>query len=90
LFNPSFYILVVGDKVDRETERKVSGRLAEDFAVSHQFEYLETSALTRSNVMETFAKLAAEIARRVAAGHVQECGAPGKCSLVPVDPGSEQ
>jgi small GTP-binding protein len=86
LCHPSAYILLVGNKADLETERKVGVQQAKDFADNHQLEYLETSALTGSNVTETFTRLAFGVAKRVTSGQIQNAAAVSKASPFKVDP----
>jgi small GTP-binding protein len=86
LCHPSAYILLVGNKADLESDRKVGVQQAKDFAESHQLEYLETSALTGSNVTETFTRLAFGVAKRVISGQIQNTPAVAKGPGFKVDP----
>lgn len=48
------YIVLVGNKVDREEDRMVDKEEAEKFAFTHDMEYFETSAATQHGVEELF------------------------------------
>jgi small GTP-binding protein len=62
------YVLLVGNKVDLEEQRQVSGDAIRKFAQQHRLETLETSALSGKNVKEAFARLSLEVSTRVASG----------------------
>ncbi|KAH0791830.1 Ras family protein [Histomonas meleagridis] len=76
LCNPNAYIILVGNKVDLEDKREVGTQQAKDFGEKHHLEYLETSALSGQNVMESFTRLAYEIANRVSTGQIQSSSVP--------------
>jgi small GTP-binding protein len=61
LADSNAFVLLVGNKLDRESERQVAVDSAEQFARDHSIEYRETSALTAHNIKETFEKLAREL-----------------------------
>lgn len=48
------YIVLVGNKVDREEDRMVSTEDGEQFARAHDMEYFETSAATQLGIEELF------------------------------------
>mmetsp|Transcript_47809 Transcript_47809/g.55065 ORF Transcript_47809/g.55065 Transcript_47809/m.55065 type:complete len:222 (+) Transcript_47809:147-812(+) len=54
-------ILLIGNKVDYEDERKVSRREASDFAAREGIPYMECSAATETNVKETLHILCSKI-----------------------------
>jgi small GTP-binding protein len=70
LATPNAYILLVGNKVDMEAERQVSGDTTKRFADQHGLESIETSALSGKNVNEAFARLSLEVSTRVANGTI--------------------
>ena len=86
LCNPNAYILMVGTKADLEEQRKVGVQQAKDFAEQHHLEYLETSALSGSNVTEAFTRLAYGVANRVNNGLIRAGGATGRASPFRVEP----
>ncbi|XP_071100740.1 ras-related protein Rab-5A-like [Haliotis cracherodii] len=47
-------VAIVGNKIDKETEKVVPTREAQKFAEDHRFLFLETSALTGENVEKLF------------------------------------
>ena len=56
-------VILVGNKVDMESQREVSQQEAENLAQSWGIGYIETSAKTRVNVDEAYTKLLVEIIR---------------------------
>ncbi|CAG9310748.1 unnamed protein product [Blepharisma stoltei] len=61
---------LVGNKIDREEERKVLFEEGQKFANDHQMIYLETSAKTGWNVDNVFNFVAAEILARIRNGQI--------------------
>ena len=57
LSSPNSYIILVGNKIDLSSDRVISEREAQDFAIRHGMIYIETSALQNKNISETFLKL---------------------------------
>eukprot|EP01126_Amoeba_proteus_P011752 TRINITY_DN147_c0_g1_i6.p2 TRINITY_DN147_c0_g1~~TRINITY_DN147_c0_g1_i6.p2 ORF type:complete len:110 (-),score=24.37 TRINITY_DN147_c0_g1_i6:86-415(-) len=57
--------LLVGNKCDLASERKVSTEDAKDFADQLNLTFLETSAKTASNVEEAFKKMAQSIKEKL-------------------------
>jgi Ras-related protein Rab-1A len=57
--------LLVGNKADLQSERKVSTEDGKEFADSLNLEFLETSAKNAHNVEETFSRLATLILQRL-------------------------
>jgi small GTP-binding protein len=90
LCNPSAYILLVGNKTDRAAERTVGEEQARDFAAKHKLDYLETSALSGTNVTEAFTRLAFAVAKRVSSGQIQNAAAVGKASPFKADAAPQQ
>jgi small GTP-binding protein len=64
LCDPTAVVLLIGNKGDLNQNRVVTLAEAEQFAEHHQLTYLETSALTGSNVQEAFTKVATQIYRK--------------------------
>jgi GTPase SAR1 family protein len=73
---PNAYILLVGNKADLETERQIGSDLVRDFSERHNLETIETSALSGKNIKEAFARMAFEVANRVANGTIVVGTAP--------------
>lgn len=61
----SVHKLLVGNKADLSSERRVSTQDAKDFADSLSLEFLETSAKNASNVEESFSQLSNLILQRL-------------------------
>jgi small GTP-binding protein len=59
--DPNAFVLLVGNKIDRECDRRIDPESAEQFARDHVLSYLETSALTAVNVKEVFEKISREL-----------------------------
>jgi small GTP-binding protein len=85
LCNPNAYILLIGNKTDLEGERRVGTEQARDFAERNKLEYLETSALSGTNVTEAFTRLAFAVAKKVSSGQIQNAGQLGKTGGVKVE-----
>jgi len=54
-------LLMVGNKSDRDSERKIDSDKAKEVAEKHGAPYIETSALNGSNVIEAFRILAKQV-----------------------------
>ena len=52
--NDNFSVIIVGNKCDLESERKVQKEEVENFSKSNGLEFLEASALNKINVKEAF------------------------------------
>jgi small GTP-binding protein len=70
LCHPNAFILLVGNKCDREEDRRVGVQQVQDFADQYRLEYIETSAKSGQNIQETFTRLAYEVATRVERGEI--------------------
>jgi small GTP-binding protein len=67
---PNAAILMVGNKSDLTSARKITAAEAESFAHSHHLTYLETSALDGTNINESFFRLAKAIRDKVRRGEI--------------------
>lgn len=67
---PNAYILLVGNKVDLESQRQVGAQQVKEFGDRHKLEAIETSAMNGKNVKEAFARLAFEVVTRVKANQI--------------------
>ena len=65
LCDPTAVVLLIGNKSDLSTNRVVTLEEAEQFAQSHQIDYLEISDKDSFSVREAFVKLATQIIRKV-------------------------
>lgn len=54
-------IMLIGNKNDKETERRISTRDGLKFARKHNFSFFETSAASNENIQEMFILMAKEI-----------------------------
>jgi GTPase SAR1 family protein len=54
----------VGNKCDKESERKVSTEQGKDFAAQYGMKFLETSAKDATNVSEAFITMTKEIIKK--------------------------
>ena len=68
--HPKVRILLVGNKIDLESERTVSKAEIEQFAKYHKLEYVETSAKTNTNVKEVFHKAARNVFQSVVTNEI--------------------
>jgi small GTP-binding protein len=75
---PNAYILLVGNKADREDDRQVGAHLVKEFSERHRLEPVETSALNGKGVKEAFTTLALELATRVNSGQIAVSRPPKK------------
>jgi small GTP-binding protein len=64
LCDPTAVVLLIGNKGDLSQNRAVTLGEAEQFADHHHLTYLETSALTGTNVREAFENVATQIYRK--------------------------
>lgn len=71
LCSPNACILLVGNKADLESERKVGEQQVKDFADRHHLETLETSAKSGKNIQEAFVRLAYEVIAGISQGRIQ-------------------
>jgi len=63
--DPSVDILLIGNKIDLESERVVDTSKAKTFADEHNILFMETSAKSGANVEEAFTMLVRKIFERV-------------------------
>eukprot|EP01039_Chlorochromonas_danica_P008839 gene8837-9746_t len=63
--NPNLVILMIGNKADLVSQRKVSREEAERFAQANRLTYLELSAQNYDEVEEAFLQTAEEIAKKL-------------------------
>ena len=54
-------VILVGNKIDRESDRKVTTEQGKEMAVAYDIDYMETSAADGTGVNEVFNKLAEKI-----------------------------
>ncbi len=55
------YKILVGNKCDKESDRKVSTQQGKEFAAQYGMKFLETSAKDATNVSEAFIAITREI-----------------------------
>ena len=72
--DPNCIVMLVGNKVDLADRRCVSREEAEEFARTHDMEYLETSAKKGTNIEEVFLRSATEILHKAMKGEIQSVG----------------
>jgi small GTP-binding protein len=70
LCSPNAYIILVGNKTDREDDRIVTEGEAKETAKRHGLEYIETSAKSGDNVAEAFVRLGGGILRQIKTGKI--------------------
>ena len=63
-------IILVGNKIDLDSQRVVSRDEAEKFAKENSLLYIETSAKTAFNVNETFLKTGKEVLTKILNGEI--------------------
>ena len=81
--DPHCSVILVGNKTDLSATRVVSKEEAEEFAKSHELQYIETSAAENTRIAEVFMKTGAELLRKVASGQIN-AGAPSGTTTVSV------
>jgi small GTP-binding protein len=89
LCHPNAFILLVGNKCDREDERKVGMQQVQDFADQYRLEYIETSAQSGQNIQEIFTRLAYEVANRVENGEIEVMSPSSRAFSLSFDPPPE-
>lgn len=70
LSNPNAFLLLVGNKSDLESDRKVGAQQGRDYAATNKMEFLEASASSGANVEEAFSRLAHGIVQRILSGQI--------------------
>jgi small GTP-binding protein len=70
LCSPNAYIILVGNKTDRDEERVVTEGEAKETAKRYGLEYIETSAKSGDNVAEAFVRLGSGILRQIKTGKI--------------------
>ena len=68
--NKEIIIVLVGNKIDLEENRKVSTEEAQKFAEENKINFLETSALNGNNIEEIFNNSAKELVNKVESGEI--------------------
>lgn len=68
--DPHCSVILVGNKSDLAATRVVSKEEAEEFAKTHELQYIETSALENKCIEETFIKTGADLLRKVSSGEI--------------------
>lgn len=63
--------MLIGHKIDRESERQVSTEEGERFAEAHDMLFIETSAKILCNVEEAFHIVASEVYKRLLRGQLE-------------------
>jgi small GTP-binding protein len=69
--SPNVVLILVGNRTDDESNRKVSEDEARGYARSHNMLYMETSARTRSGIQEVFDQLGRVIQDKISRGDLQ-------------------
>lgn len=69
--DPHNTAILVGNKVDRESERVVSREEAEQFSKLNHLQYAETSALANIGIQEVFLRTATKIVQKIQTGEIQ-------------------
>jgi small GTP-binding protein len=87
---PDVVMILVGNKVDLESERAVSREDAEAFAKAHKMEYFETSAKTGGQIVEAVASCVSVIEHYVAEGVYEVTLNPDDTQLVNDEPKKSQ
>jgi len=68
--NDKLVVLLVGNKSDLNTKRKVSREEGEEFAKNHGLSFIETSAQSGENVEAAFTKLAELVLEQIDQGKI--------------------
>lgn len=74
--DPHCSVILVGNKSDLAANRVVSKEEAEEFARTHELQYIETSALENTCIEETFIKTGADLLRKVGTGEIAAAVTP--------------
>jgi len=82
--DPNCTVILVGNKSDLAENRSVSKEEAEKFAKEHELEYIETSALSNSNVEEAFLRTGSSLMRKQASGKIANAGGGAQQNTVPI------
>lgn len=68
--DPHCTVILVGNKSDLAASRTVSTQEAEEFAKTHELQYIETSALDNTNIEKAFLDTATDLVRKMATGQI--------------------
>jgi small GTP-binding protein len=68
---PNAFVLLIANKIDRESERQVGPAEVRAFGERHQLEVIETSAASGENVAAAFTRLTLELVMRMKDGKLQ-------------------
>lgn len=88
--DPHCSVILVGNKTDLAASRVVSKEEAEDFAKTHELQYIETSAADSTHIDDVFTKTGMDLLRKVASGEINAGMAPSGAPSVNLGGRSEK
>lgn len=74
--DPNCTAILVGNKSDLQESRTVTVEEAERFANKHELTYIETSASSGENIIETFTRIAESLIQKVDSNQIKTATAP--------------
>ena len=85
--DPHCSVMLVGNKIDMAAERTVSQEEAQQFAKTHELNYIETSAKSGEQVQDAFIKTAQELVAKCASGEISTASTQpaGGAPIVKID-----